>query len=128
MGGNQASLNTLAICRTCPRDTAETGKFGIALRQILEDELSGEHIEIMMVQCLGSCRNPGNVAFDAPDKPRIRISDVTPRDADWLLCAASTYVRAGDRLSSTEMFPPALQLKISALAPKQAHARKQDAT
>ncbi|MEX2497206.1 MAG: DUF1636 family protein [Woeseia sp.] len=118
-------MNTLAICRTCPRDTTETGNFGIALHELLKNELSGKAIEIMMVQCLGSCRMPGNVAFEAPDKTRIRLSGITLQDADWLLCAASNYVRTGDRLPDTELLPHALQLKISALAPKPARASKE---
>ena len=119
-------MNTLSICRTCPRDTSETGQFGIELREALANELSGEAIQIMMVQCLGGCRKPGNVAFDAPDKVRIRLSDVTLKDANWLLNSALSYVRAGARLPSTDLFPQALQGKISAFSPKMARTSKQN--
>ena len=111
-------LNTLSICRTCPRDMPDTGKFGTALREALKEALSADAIEIMMVHCLGGCHRPGNLSFDAPDKVRIRLSDVTVQDTEWLLAAVREYARPGDRSPGIEIIPPSLQFKVTALSPK----------
>ena len=88
------------------------------MRAALRRELAGKGINIMLVQCLGSCRRPCAVAFDAPDKARIRFSDIVVQDANLLVEAAYRYVQFGVGPTDRTAFPMALQSKISAIAPK----------
>ncbi|WP_370551994.1 DUF1636 family protein [Haliea sp. E1-2-M8] len=117
-------MHTIAICRTCPRDTPQSGTFGLELRAELRTRLADDGPSIMMVQCLGSCRKPCGVAFDAPNKARIRLSDIAVQDAGLLTQAARNYVHFGTALSSLNVFPMALRSRISAIAPKHAMVGK----
>lgn len=117
-------MNTLSICRTCPRDGPDTGKFGQAMREALGAELAAESIEVMMVHCLGGCRKPGNLAFDSPDKVRIRLSDISLQDAEWIIVTARQYIHADGPSASIAVVPSALQCKVTALAPKLTHGRR----
>lgn len=78
----------------------------------------------MMVQCLGSCRRPCAVAFDAPEKARIRFSGLAVQDADKLVQAAFQYAQCNAELPSHSAFPLALQSSISAIAPKLALTKR----
>lgn len=117
-------MDTIAICRTCPRDTPQSGTFGLQLRAAVSSKLAGSGINIMMVQCLGSCLTPCAVAFDAPDKARIRFSDLAVQDADVLSQAAFQYAQFNAAVPSRNAFPMALQSRISAIAPKYAQTKK----
>ena len=115
-------MDTIAICRTCPRDTPQSGAFGLELRAAVRSKLAGNGINVMMVQCLGSCRRPCAVAFDAPEKARIRFSDLVLQDAGVLIQAALQYAQFTDVLRDHHAFPKTLQSRISAIAPKYAPA------
>src|SRR5690606_39456758 len=103
-------------------DTPRSGQFGDALRSALRPRLEPEGIAVMMVECLGSCRRPGAVAFDAPDKARIRVSDLNSQDATALVRAALEYSR-GKYDAGPAAFPPGLRQKVSAVAPKHGSRR-----
>lgn len=117
-------MDTLAICRTCPRDTAQSGAFGVELKARIRDSLDNKKISILMVQCLGSCRSPCAVALDGPGKARIRFSSLTVEDAGALVQAALRYEQSDAANPSPQTLPVALQARISAIAPKYRSAKK----
>jgi predicted metal-binding protein len=117
-------MDTIAICRTCPRDTPQSGTFGLELRAAIRSKLADNGISIMMVQCLGSCRRPCAVAFDAPYKARVRFSDLAVQDSGLLIQAALQYAQFNAVSPSHEAFPKVLQSRISAIAPKHVLAER----
>jgi predicted metal-binding protein len=111
-------METLSVCRTCPRESAEKGGVVDALRALAAGGSGACDASILSVECLGGCPRPCTVAFDAPGKWRVRLSGLTARDAADILAAARTYASLPDGRLSDDVLPPALRGRISALSPK----------
>ncbi|MFK4448099.1 putative metal-binding protein [Caballeronia udeis] len=110
--------NTVAICRTCPRDRPHTGAAGLFLYNEIKERLTGQGMTVMMVHCLGSCRMPCGVALDAPTKPRVRLSGLKDVDAADLIDAALEYKQTASEDVGVTTFPAALQGHVTAISPK----------
>lgn len=112
-------MHILTICRTCPRDGARDYALPAKLRSLFATEPGWK---TMQVECLGSCREPAAVAFDAPDKWRLRFSGLAEADAPDLLAAARVYAGAPDGNPSDESLPEKLRRRLSARSPKRVAA------
>jgi predicted metal-binding protein len=110
--------NTVAICRTCPRDRPQSGEPGLALFNDVKERLTNEGMTVMMVHCLGSCKKPCAAALDAPAKPRVRLSGLKDVNATDLIDAALEYQKAISDNVSVTTFPAALRGHITAISPK----------
>ncbi|MEJ2866482.1 DUF1636 family protein [Actinomycetospora sp. OC33-EN08] len=108
----------LLVCRTCPRDRADTGSFGVALDRLLTGAAE-RGVRVRHVPCLGGCPNDGNVAVDGPGKPRVRFSHLSADDAPWLLDAAAAFdaSESGVPDGGWEV-PSALRDRLTAVTPK----------
>lgn len=111
-------MDSIAICRSCPRDTPLSGACGAELREAVRAELQNHGIEVLMVHCLGNCRVPCSVALDSPRKYRIRLSGIDIQDAGDLIETAVAYARSKYGVADDGEFASALQSKISAISPK----------
>ena len=111
-------MDSITICRTCPRGTPESGVSGTNLRKLLEAELQACGFEVLMVHCLGNCRLPCSVALDSSHNHRIRFSGVDVQDAKDLIDAAIVYSNSKPGVTDIGEFAPALVRKISAISPK----------
>jgi predicted metal-binding protein len=116
---------TVAICRTCPRDTARASADGanpdgmaVQLRSALlaDQHLTGE-IHIMMVQCLGACRRPCAAALSAPGKWRLRFEGLAPPILSDFIAATKAYKATRDGLLEDCGLPPSLRERLGARAP-----------
>ncbi|MGF6241821.1 MULTISPECIES: DUF1636 family protein [Paraburkholderia] len=114
----RARSNTVAICRTCPRDQPHSGAVGLSLYNEVKERLTGQGVTVMMVHCLGSCRKPCAAALDAPEKPRVRLSGLKVNDAADLISAALEYQQTASDDVSVTTLPAALQGHVSAISPK----------
>ncbi len=123
---------TVAICRTCPRDTAKPSARGenpdgmaAELRSaLLADRHLGGGIDVMMVQCLGACRRPCAAALSAPGKWRLRFEDLSPRILPDFIAATRAYEATLDgRLGDRDLLP-SLRERLGALAPPPASPRR----
>ena len=119
-------MDSIAICRTCPRDTPLSGSFGTELRDAVWAELQDHGIEVLMVHCLGNCRVPCSVALDSPQKFRLRFSGIGIQDARDLIDTAIGYARSNHGIADDGAFVSALKSKISAISPKPSVAEHTD--
>jgi len=110
--------NTVAICRTCPRDLPHSGAVGLSLYNEIKERLTSQGMTVMMVHCLGSCRTPCAVALDAPAKPRVRLSGLKDVNGADLIEAALEYQQAASDDVSVTTLPAALQGHVTAISPK----------
>ena len=117
--------HTVAICRSCPRDTlvAATGGAnpdGIALElraTLLAHDYLASRIEILMVHCLGACRRPCAAALSAPGKWRLRFERLSRQVIADFIATAVAYLGTEDgRLDNGDM-PPPLRERLSAQSP-----------
>ncbi len=111
-------MDSITICRTCPRDAPQSGVYGTNLRKAVQAELQSHGVEVLMVHCLGNCRVPCSVALDSPQKNRIRFSGVDIQDARDLIDTAIAYSRSQSGVADNVGFATALKSKISAVSPK----------
>jgi predicted metal-binding protein len=111
-------METLSVCRTCPRESAQKGGVVDAVRALVASGAQACDASILSVECLGGCPKPCTVAFDAPGKWRVRLSGLTARNAADILAAARTYAALPDGRLNDDVLPPALRGHISALSPK----------
>jgi predicted metal-binding protein len=109
---------SLSICRTCPRDDPASGNFGHALYARLETRLKARGIGLLLVNCLGSCKRPGAIALDSPDKARVRFSGLAIEDADPIVSAIDAYVICSKVVPAIQAASPSLVSRISAISPK----------
>jgi predicted metal-binding protein len=84
----------------------------------MKEQLTSHGMTVMMVHCLGSCRTPCAVAFDAPTKPRVRLSGLQDVNASDLINAALGYRQAASDDVSVSTFPTRLQRHVTAISPK----------
>ena len=112
------TMHTLLICRTCPRDTASSGTPGGSLAATLGKTVASWGVQVLRVNCLGSCRQPCAVALDAPSKFRLRFSNLQPGDAGDLEKVVRQYCLSDSGRIATESLPPALRGHLTAVAPK----------
>jgi predicted metal-binding protein len=110
--------NTVAICRTCPREQPHSGAVGLSLYNEIKEKLTSQGMTVMMVHCLGSCRKPCGVALDAPAKPRVRLSGLKEQNAADLINAALEYQQAAPEDVSVTTLPALLQRHVTAISPK----------
>jgi predicted metal-binding protein len=119
------SRPTVAICRTCPRDTARATACGanpdgmaVQLRSALlaDCHLTGE-IDIMMVHCLGACPRPCAAALSAPGKWRLRFEGLSPSVLSDFVAATKVYSATGDGLLGDRGLSPSLRERLGARAP-----------
>jgi len=111
-------MHTLSVCRTCPRHLGIKSGLPDCLRAMAEDGGAPEGWRLLTVECLGGCPNPSAVAFDAPDKWRIRLTGLTVANAADVLIAARAYAATADGQITDAMLPPSLRGHISARSPK----------
>ena len=111
-------MHLLLICRTCPRDTASSGTPGGALAATLGKSAASWGVQVLRVNCLGSCRQPCAVALDAPTKYRLRFSNLQPSDAGDLEKVVQQYCMSDSGRIAAENLPPALRGRLTAVAPK----------
>ena len=114
----RSGLDTVAICRTCPRDRPHSGEVGRALYNGVKEQLIRQGMTVMMVHCLGSCRTPCAVALDAPAKPRVRLSGLKDVNAADLINAALDYREAASGDVTVATLPAVLQRHVTAISPK----------
>jgi predicted metal-binding protein len=117
--------HTVAICRTCPRDTAIAQGHAINataiahdLRAALTDEY-GEtpDFDILMVHCLGACTRPCAAALTGPGKWRLRFERLSHGSIAPFIGAVRDYrALSGDALD-LEWLAPALRSKVGARSP-----------
>jgi predicted metal-binding protein len=111
----------LLVCRTCPRDARDTGSFGAALDQAVDDLARRRGVRVRHVPCLGGCPRSGNAGLDAMGKPRIRFSAIDaadPDDAAALVEAAARYDASGSGLPDDWGIPAPLRTRLTAVSPK----------
>lgn len=111
-------MHTLSVCRTCPRDLPTKGGLPERLRAMAEEPGAPESLRLLTVECLGGCPKPSAVAFDAPDKWRIRLTGLTIANAADVLTAVRAYAATADGQITDAMLPPSLRGHISARSPK----------
>ena len=114
----RSGLDTVAICRTCPRDLPNSGEVGRALYDGVREKLIRQGMTVMMVHCLGSCRAPCAVALDAPAKSRIRLSGLKDVNTADLVNAALAYREAASNDVTVAALPAVLQRHVTAISPK----------
>ncbi|MEP7243550.1 MAG: DUF1636 family protein [Gammaproteobacteria bacterium] len=111
-------MNSLLICRTCPRDAQESGLPGAELAARLSDIIECHGVQLLRVSCLGACRQPCAVALDAPRKQRLRFSRLDSSDACDLEVVIQRYCLSEDGCLPPHMLPLALRDRLSAISPK----------
>ena len=73
---------------------------------------------MLMVTCLGSCKQPGTIALDSPWKDRIRLSWLNADDFELVAGAVEVYRATSAGRIELDNFPPSLRSRISAVSPK----------
>jgi predicted metal-binding protein len=111
-------MNTVRICRTCPRDLPGSRVAGPVLMTALRPALHELGFETLLVHCLGDCRAPCAAVLDADGKPRLRYSGLEAQDAAELLAAARLYRQAEPARLAAGGLPAALRSRLSAVSPK----------
>jgi predicted metal-binding protein len=111
-------MHSLSVCRTCPRHRSEKGGLPERVRALAEAGALPAGFDILTVECLGGCQQPSAAAFDAPDKWRIRLTQLAAEDAGDLMLAAHAYAGLPDGALTDEILPPRLRGRISARSPK----------
>jgi predicted metal-binding protein len=125
--------DSVLICRTCPRNRNESGAFGIILAEGIRAALRERGVRVLMVTCLGSCKQPGAVALDSPGKERLRFSGLSAVDIEPLIGAVDVYQAASSGRMDIDKFPTSLRSRLSAVSPKHlataacAHQSQRDA-
>ncbi|WP_433781236.1 DUF1636 family protein [Actinomycetospora sp. CA-101289] len=107
----------LLVCRTCPRDEADSGSFGHRLDAALAAARS-RGVRVRHVPCVGGCPHAGNVALDGPGKPRVRFSFLTTDDAGDLLDATVAYDASSTGTPGDWDVPAPLAGRLTAVTPK----------
>ncbi len=111
-------MHTLSVCRTCPRHLSEKGGLPERIRDLVQAGPGLDGYQILTVECLGGCKQPLAVVFDAPEKWRIRFTQLMAYDAGDLLTAAEAYAESSDGDLPDAVLPERLRGKISARSPK----------
>jgi predicted metal-binding protein len=111
-------MHLLLICRTCPRDMASSGMPGDALAASLSESAASCGVQVLRVNCLGSCRQPCTVALDEPTKCRLRFSNLEAGDAGDLEKVVRQYCMSDTGRIAAEGLPPTLRGRLTAVAPK----------
>lgn len=109
--------HSVSVCRTCPRYAPNSGTFGRTLVRELTDSLFIGHVSLLMVACLGACRQPGAVAFDAPHKARLRFAGLDANQTSELVAAIDAYITATPD-SVAQLLSPVMRTHLSAVSPK----------
>jgi predicted metal-binding protein len=115
-------MHTLSVCRTCPRGGIPETGLRERLRALLADTAASA-LQLLLVECVGSCPRPCAVAFDAPGKWRIRLSGLTPAHADDIVTALRSYAGSADGSLPNESLPAGLRGHISARSPTFAYPK-----
>lgn len=112
----------LLVCRTCPRDDRDPGSFGGAFDRAVDGPARERGVRVRHVPCLGGCPHSGNVGIDAPGKPRVRFSSVTPDDAEALAAAAAAYDASETGMPGDWEVPDGVADRVTAVSPKRVGA------
>lgn len=83
----------------------------------------GFAFRLSVVECLAGCPTPCAVAFDAPEKWRVRLTRLSPAHTADIIAAASAYFASDDGFLNDADLPEALRGHISARSPKRAGIR-----
>lgn len=113
-----AAQNSLSICRTCPRYQCNSGSFAREMAPLLNRVLHVCRIRILLVTCLGSCRNPGALAFDSPGKHRLRLSGLRSEQVEAIVSAVDAYCASSTGEIDLDTHARALRNHLSAVSPK----------
>ena len=111
----EALSHQLIVCRTCPRPDAVKEGLLVELRARTEDLPEG--FEMRVVECLGGCPWPHAVAFNAPDKWRVRLTGLAPLRAADVMRAAHAYRASHDGYLVDADLPSDLRGHITARSP-----------
>ena len=112
-------MHTLSVCRTCPRHLPEKGGLPESVRDLVQRSGQGlDDFQLLTVECLGGCRQPSAAVLDAPEKWRIRLTNLVANDAAALLVAARSYAASLDGDLPDAALPESLRGHISARSPK----------
>ena len=111
-------MHSVSICRTCPRDTAQSGVPGAELAHALQALSRAAGVQLLQVTCLGACRLPCSIALDAPSKPRLRFSGLRADDCRALVDLIDLYRASADGALAPDALPATLRSRLTARSPK----------
>jgi predicted metal-binding protein len=80
--------------------------------------LSERGVRVLMVTCLGSCKQPGAVALDSPWKDRLRFSRLKADEIEPIIGAVDVYQATSSGRINIDKLPPSLRSRLSAVSPK----------
>lgn len=95
-----------------------------ALRAAVEDQREEFAFRLSVVECLAGCPTPCAVAFDAPEKWRVRLTRLSLGHTADIIAAASAYFASEDGFLNDADLPEALRGHVSARSPKRAGIRE----
>ncbi|HWA44252.1 MAG TPA: DUF1636 domain-containing protein [Hypericibacter adhaerens] len=110
-------MHSLSVCRTCPRGGAPETGLRERLRALIAGSPIATGLQLLMVECVGSCPRPCAVAFDAPGKWRLRFGGLTPRHAEDVVEALRLYKESESGNLSDAALPYGLRGHVSARSP-----------
>jgi len=95
--------DTLYVCRTCPREgwrsttaVGEGERLAQALRAALASSPLAGGFDLFVVQCLGGCPKPCNVALVGAGKPYLRFNRLACGDFAAVLDLAARFRASAD--------------------------------
>jgi predicted metal-binding protein len=73
---------------------------------------------MLMVTCLGSCKEPGAIALDSPQKDRLRFSRLDAGDIAPVVAAVDVYRATSTGHIDLDNLPLSLRARLNAVSPK----------
>ena len=116
---------TFYVCRSCvwsesarERDGKRQGTFLLeAVHELIESEPLPEALNLRAVYCLNGCKSPCNVGFRASGKHHVRISHLTPANAEDVVAYARAYQASKTGEVSEDETPAAMRGKMTVHTP-----------
>lgn len=110
------------VCRTCPRDTAQSGSYAAEVAKIFQTQ--SDSSRVIYVNCLGTCKQlgackrGGALALDCVGMARVRFSGISPENAAAIRESHSSYENSATGHPSEWEVPEQLVSAITAVTPK----------